>query len=302
MVFAALVLLASLLLVFGQRSAPEGETRDPVGGDPGGLHAEADALSRRLAEGDAGVRVPEGLSFHRAPAAVPDDPPAAEAPGIATLSGSREGFGIVLAWEPVDGDAAGGYLVERLGPGGEVLGADRLGPEDREWRDGPVDTLFGARRYRVSALDREGEVSTGPQKVARVAYRIDFDLRYAGPAPNGAAEIVVELRGLPAEAVRRFAVLPGASIGARLSAGGQVPELDWTTGWVFRGIRGARLVEKRRSPSPRFAENGDVQRDAENGELLVEEREVRVSRIVEEAGVSSAETPEVIRWLRMSDD
>jgi hypothetical protein len=259
-----------------------GVSRDPGLADPEAraLLSRVDDLSKRL---DQQVdSVPVDVRLVRGPRPGKDLSP----PGVNGLTGGIEGSSIVLTWQATGDMPATGYRIERLSDADEVLGRVRVDPTVFRYRDDPVDSLRGRRKYRVSALGRDGTVVGLQQKT--VPFRQGFGVDYLEARENGTARFRVNWERAGQRIAEEFDVAVGGMIGGPVPGKEDRPALDFGTGWRFAGFAGSRQVETREASVPRFTATGTLARDPETGRVIFEVRKMPVAGIVEGAEV---ETP-----------
>ncbi|MHC4473756.1 MAG: hypothetical protein ACYS99_22690 [Planctomycetota bacterium] len=246
------------------------------------LVAEAIALSNEILERKGTLAVPADLRLSRAaPEEVPP-PEERRPPGIASFTGALEESHVVLRWEASGGEASG-WRVERLEEDRAVL-LENCRAEAREFRDGPVDTVTGTRRYRLKALAIDGSVASLRER--EVPFRVKLEMEFVGLAPDGRARFRV---GWPRDGgtlVEEFRTPPGETIGEVVPSRDERPELDWRTDHRFVEVRFSREQEERTMRVPRFGADGRLERDPESGEVIQEERSVTVFSLSEGAVVN----------------
>jgi len=296
---SALLVLLAAWAAYGERE-PASTVPVTVGG-PSGRDAErildsADALCQRIGQERRAPEVPADLAFHReAPGG-----PAPVDPEVEDLTGSVEDSRVVLRWR-VAGEPAG-FRVERIGESGEKLAETDLPADARSFRDEPVESLRGARTYRVFALDRRGSAAGGEQE--KVRFRERFRVEYLGAGEAGRFRFRVIWSRAGADRAAEFETAPGGGIGDRVPASGDLPPLDFRTGWTFAGPGGRRRVGTREVPAPRFTPDGLVRRAPDTGEVVFETRELPVATIEAGAAVTAPGPGGDLRelWLPKAKD
>jgi hypothetical protein len=213
------------------------------------------------------------------------------------LAGRVEGSVIVLTWEAAGDEPATGYRIERLSAEDEVLESITVEPGVREHRDGPVDALRGRRRYKVSALGRDGTVVDLQQKT--VPFRQGFTVDYLGAREEGTARFRVNWERAGQRISETFDVAKGGTIGGPVPGKEDRPALDFGTGWRFAGFAGSRKVETREASVPRFAADGTLMRDPKTEKAIFEVRKMPVAGIVEGAEVETSREDGAVRRLEL---
>jgi len=291
LILAAVLLLCAVWLFAGAAARDEKLLRAIAAlddaGDPGiaapeaqALRRRVDVLSKRLDQQVTGV--PEDARLVRGVRPVASLSP----PGVDGLDGSIEGSSIVLTWQATGDEPASGYRIERLSSAGEVLSRTNVAPDVRRHRDDPVDSLRGRRKFRVSALGRDGTVVGLQQNT--VPYHQGFTVDYLGAREDGTARFRVNWERAGQRISEEFGVAVGGTIGGPVPGREDRPALDFGTGWRFAGFAGVRQVETREASVPRFTATGTLLRDPETGKAIFEVRKMPVASIVEGAEV---ETP-----------
>lgn len=260
------------------------------------LRSRVDDLSKRLNQ--QVVSVPEDVRLARVTRPAEDLSP----PGVDGLAGRVEDSVIVLTWRATGEEPATGYRIQRLSAEDEVLSSADVGPKVLSFRDEPVDSLGGRRKFKVSALGRDGTVAGLQQKT--VPFRQGFTVHYLGAREDGTARFRVNWKRAGQRLSEEFDVARGDTIGEPVPGKEDRPALDFGTGWRFAGFAGSRSIETREASVPRFTEDGTLMRNPETGKAIFEVRKMPVAGIVEGAEVETPREDGAVGrlWLQKSKD